>query len=154
MYARDFKRQHFLVRLYAYAFPYVYTQGFLLRHSHINLLYASTCVAAQLGIIILSYAHTDFAVLFAAADTLDTVATVEAKRQELCRLLSFWHAFDFICFIMNDMKHYFHASLKTRKYSATRSISWIGAALCARCPCPTPAACHGRKQQHRRLCRY
>ena len=108
MYARDLKRQHFLGRLDAYAFSYVYTQGFLLRHSHINLLYASGRVAPELGKIILSYAHTDFAVLFAAAGALDTVATVEAKRQKLCRLLSFGHVFGFVCFIMNGSQHYFH----------------------------------------------
>ena len=92
MYARDLERQHFLSRLYAYAFSYVYSQGFLLRHSHVNLLYASARVAPKLGKIILAYAHTYFAVLFAAAGALDTVATVEAKRQKLCRLLSFGHA--------------------------------------------------------------
>jgi hypothetical protein len=37
MYARDLKRQLSHLGLYVYASPYVYIQGFLLRHSHIDL---------------------------------------------------------------------------------------------------------------------
>jgi hypothetical protein len=108
VYARDLERQLTLFVFNLHATAYVYRQGFLLRHSHIYLRSASARGAPKLGEIILAYSHTYFAVLFAAAGALDTVATVEAKRQKLCRLLSFGHAWDFVCFIMNDSQHYFH----------------------------------------------
>jgi hypothetical protein len=59
-------------------------------------------------IITLAYAHSDLAVVVATAREADTVASVEAKRHELCRLLSDGHVFGFVCFIMNGSQHYFH----------------------------------------------
>ena len=80
MYAGDLERQLTRPCLYDDAMPYVYRQGFLLGHPHINLCSASSRAAPKLVKIILSYAHTNFAVLLAAAAALDTAGTVEAKR--------------------------------------------------------------------------
>ena len=105
---RDLERQLALVGRDVDASSYVYGQGFLARHPHINLRHALFLLALYLRQISPAYAHNQVAVIVALASALDTVGAVEAKREEGCRLLSDGHVFGFVCFIMNGSQHYFH----------------------------------------------